>query len=44
MKVWLHSIAWKLGVALGLIEPPRLQPIPIRSDEQRRLMEQRRRR
>ncbi|WP_279381562.1 MULTISPECIES: PA1414 family protein [unclassified Pseudomonas] len=43
MKVWLQGIAWKLAVTLGLIEPPRMQPIPIRSDEQRRLMEQRRR-
>lgn len=44
MKAWLQSIAWKLGIMFGLIEPPRLQPIPIRRDEQRRPMEQRRRR
>lgn len=37
MKEWLHELA----VALGLVEPPRLQPIPIKSTEQRRLAEQR---
>ncbi|GLU40585.1 PA1414 family protein [Pseudomonas sp. NBRC 100443] len=43
MKLWLQTLAWKLGVTLGLIEPPRLQPIPIPSDEQRRYTQQRRR-
>lgn len=43
MKLWLETLAWKLGVMLGLIEPPRLQPIPVRSDEQGRYGEQRRR-
>ncbi|WP_305956021.1 PA1414 family protein [Pseudomonas sp. 2FG] len=43
MNIWLRTLAWKLSVALGLIEAPRLQPIPIHSDEQRRLAEQRRR-
>lgn len=38
MKEWLHELA----VALGLVEPPRLQPVPIKSAEQRRLAEQRR--
>ncbi|CDF85329.1 PA1414 family protein [Pseudomonas sp. QL9] len=41
MKLWLETLAWKLGVMLGLIEPPRLQPIPIRSDEQARYREKR---
>lgn len=31
MKAWLSSVCWNLGVALGFIEPPRLQPIPIRA-------------
>ncbi|BBP84375.1 hypothetical protein thsps21_49000 [Pseudomonas sp. No.21] len=44
MKAWLSHIAWQLSVTLGLSERPRLQPIPVRSDEQRRLAEQRRRR
>ena len=43
MKLWLQTLAWKLDVTLGLIEPPRLQPIPIPSDEQRRYAQQRRR-
>ncbi|MGF6690607.1 hypothetical protein M2318_000651 [Metapseudomonas resinovorans] len=42
MKKRLEAWMWQLGVALGLIETPRLQPIPIRSEEQRRLAEQRR--
>ncbi|MDF5955142.1 hypothetical protein P4110_08580 [Pseudomonas aeruginosa] len=36
MKLWLQNLAWQLGVALGLIEPPRMQPIPVENDEQRR--------
>lgn len=42
MKKRLDAWMWQLGVALGLIEAPRLQPIPLRSEEQRRLAEQRR--
>ncbi|AOE84415.1 PA1414 family protein [Pseudomonas sp. TCU-HL1] len=38
----LEAWMWQLGVALGLIEAPRLQPIPVPSEEQRRLAEQRR--
>lgn len=30
LQSWLHD----LGVALGLIERPKLVPIPIRNDEQ----------
>jgi len=40
MKEWLYELA----LALGLIEPPRLQPVPIKHDEQRRSLQQRRRR
>ena len=29
---WLHDV----GVALGLIERPKLQPIPIRTDDDER--------
>lgn len=36
MKSRLNAWVWQLAVALGLIEPPKLQPIPVRSDEQRR--------
>ncbi|WP_338014426.1 PA1414 family protein [Pseudomonas cavernae] len=43
MKHRLNEWLRQLGVALGLSETPRLQPVPIRSDEQRRLAEQRRR-
>ncbi|WP_260465650.1 PA1414 family protein [Stutzerimonas stutzeri] len=31
MKAWLNEMYWKLAVALGLIEPPRMQPIPVRT-------------
>jgi len=31
MKAWLNEMYWKLAVALGLIEPPRMQPIPVRA-------------
>ncbi|WP_017938014.1 PA1414 family protein [Zestomonas thermotolerans] len=44
MKRRLNAWLWQLGVALGLIEAPRLQPVPVRSDEQRRQAEARRRR
>jgi len=32
LQDWLHD----LGVALGLIERPKLQPIPVRTDDERR--------
>ncbi|MFG3503048.1 PA1414 family protein [Pseudomonas sp. NPDC047963] len=35
MKAWLNSVCWKLAVALGFIEPPRLQPIPVRAQRDR---------
>ncbi|UVE16492.1 hypothetical protein NVV93_12815 [Pseudomonas sp. LS44] len=44
MKSRLNAWLWQVGVALGLIDAPRLQPIPVRSEEQRRLAEQRQRR
>lgn len=44
MKLWLQNLAWQLGVALGLIEPPRMQPIPVENDEQRRRLAARQRR
>jgi len=31
MKARLNEMFWKLAVALGLIEPPRMQPIPVRA-------------
>jgi hypothetical protein len=31
MKARLNQIIWKLAVALGLVEPPRMQPIPVRA-------------
>ncbi|WP_267912282.1 PA1414 family protein [Stutzerimonas stutzeri] len=31
MKARLNEVFWKLAVALGLIEPPRLQPVPVRA-------------
>lgn len=33
MKAWLNRVCWNLAVALGFIEPPRLQPIPVRSKQ-----------
>lgn len=41
MKNRINHFCWNLAVALGLIEPPRLQPIvlriePTRSNPQRR--------
>ncbi|HBP2043547.1 TPA: hypothetical protein L5324_000806 [Pseudomonas aeruginosa] len=44
MKLWLQNLAWQLGVALGLIEPPSMQPIPVENDEQRRRLAARQRR
>ena len=44
MKLWLQNLAWQLGVALGLIEPPRMQPIPVENAEQRRRLAARQRR
>jgi hypothetical protein len=38
LQDWLHD----LGVALGLIERPKLQPIPVRTDDKRRRQPQRR--
>jgi len=35
MKAWLNSVFWNLGVALGFIEPPRLQPIPVRAEREK---------
>lgn len=35
MKAWLNRMCWNLAVALGLIEPPRLQPIPVRAQRTR---------
>ncbi|EIK51671.1 hypothetical protein YO5_13158 [Stutzerimonas stutzeri TS44] len=32
MKARLREIGWKLAVALGLVEPPRMQPIPVRTE------------
>ncbi|WNW11411.1 PA1414 family protein [Pseudomonas sp. DTU_2021_1001937_2_SI_NGA_ILE_001] len=32
LQEWLHD----LGVALGLIERPKLQPVPVRHDDERR--------
>lgn len=31
MKAWLNEVFWKLAVTLGFIEPPRMQPIPVRA-------------
>ncbi|MEC7472905.1 MAG: PA1414 family protein [Pseudomonadota bacterium] len=31
MKARLYETFWKLAVTLGLIQPPRLQPIPVRA-------------
>ncbi|WP_407296912.1 PA1414 family protein [Stutzerimonas zhaodongensis] len=31
MKAWLSSVCWNLAVALGFVEPPRLQPIAVRA-------------
>lgn len=36
MKAWLNDKVRDLAVALGFIEPPRLQPIPIRAERDRR--------
>lgn len=36
MNAWLKLRVWKLLVALGLVEPPRLQPIAIRHEAQGR--------
>lgn len=35
MKAWLENVIWNLGVALGFIEPPRLQPIPVRAQREK---------
>lgn len=31
MKAWLNSVRWNLAVALGLVEPPRLEPVRVRA-------------
>ncbi len=31
MKALLNSVCWNLAVALGFVEPPRLQPIPVQA-------------
>ncbi|WP_313087485.1 PA1414 family protein [Pseudomonas sp.] len=35
MKAWLSNVCWHLGVMLGLIEPPRLEPIRVRAQRDR---------
>ncbi|MHB0763620.1 PA1414 family protein [Stutzerimonas sp. NM35] len=35
MKAWLNSMFWNLAVALGFIEPPRLQPVPVRAERKK---------
>ncbi|WP_256586782.1 PA1414 family protein [Metapseudomonas furukawaii] len=35
MKKRLEAWMWQLAVALGLMEAPRLQPIPVRNEGQR---------
>ncbi|MGH8354547.1 MAG: PA1414 family protein [Pseudomonas sp.] len=42
MKAWLNRCARQMFAALGLIERRRLQPVPVPSDERRRLAEGRR--
>ncbi|HEX8589503.1 PA1414 family protein [Pseudomonas sp.] len=32
LQEWLHNA----GVALGLIEPPKLQPVPVRTNDDER--------
>ncbi|MHA3887544.1 MULTISPECIES: PA1414 family protein [Stutzerimonas stutzeri group] len=32
MNARLREMCWKLAVTLGLVEPPRMQPIPIRAE------------
>ena len=44
MKARVEGFIWQIGVALGLIEKPELQRIPVRSNEQQRLAQERRRR
>ncbi len=34
MKARLNQIIWKVAVALGLVEPPRMQPIPVRAQRE----------
>jgi hypothetical protein len=43
MKARFEHFIWQIGVALGLIEAPEPQRIPVRSDEQQRLRQERRR-
>ncbi|WP_141230148.1 MULTISPECIES: PA1414 family protein [Pseudomonas] len=39
LQDWLHD----LGVALGLIERPKLQPVPVRTDDDKRRRQPQRR-
>ena len=32
MKAWLNRLCSDLAVALGFVEPPRLQPIRVRAE------------
>lgn len=31
MKAWLNNVCWDIAVALGFVERPKLQPIPVRA-------------
>ena len=31
MKAWLNEVFGRLAVSLGFVEPPRMQPIPVRA-------------
>lgn len=42
MKARFEHVIWQIGVALGLIEAPKLQRIPVRSHERERLAAERR--
>ncbi|WP_330216834.1 PA1414 family protein [Stutzerimonas azotifigens] len=35
MKAWLDRVSWNLAVWLGLVEPPKPQPIPVRAQPAR---------
>lgn len=35
MKTWLNDLYWRLAVALGLVAPPRMQPIPVRAQREK---------
>ncbi|MGV8268405.1 PA1414 family protein [Pseudomonas aeruginosa] len=44
MNLWLPNLVWQVGVAVGLIEPPGMQPIPVVNHEQRLRLAERQRR